>query len=272
MEEKTNKREVKRTGHRRGSKIIFLAGVVGAFLLVVAFVSALALLLFPVTQIEVVGDSRYSYSEIISASGIKRGARLYYLAESRAENKVMQALPYLESVSVNSYFPNRVKIEIKEYENIYLIEHNDGFCYVNHEFEILEIVPTATSFAEFSGIFIRLENKASGEVGSIYSGDDAKRAIELVEYLKEYGFYDYLNIVDVKGKYDISFVAGKSFKFILGSMADIEEKIDASFKVCFSDGFKTEENCIINAEDKKRVILRYVDDEIIMAEFDFCQN
>lgn len=272
MEEKTKKSKGIRREHRRESKIIFFAGLVGAFLLAVTLVSAFVLLLFSVKQIEVVGDSRYSYSEVIEASGIKRGARLYYLNESKAEKKILMSMPYLESVTVDSYFPNRVKIEIKEFEDIYLIKHKDGFCYVNGEFEILEIIPQAPSFEEFSGIFIKLENSAEGEVGTSYVGDDANRCREVVVYLKEYGFYTYLNIVDVEGKYDISFTVGKRYKFIIGSMTDVEEKIDAAFKVCFSDGFKREENCIINAEDKKRVILRYVDDEIILAEFDFCQN
>ena len=64
----------------------------------------------------------------------------------------------------------------------------------------------------------------------------------------------------------------KKYKFVLGSMSDVEEKLDASFKVCFSDGFKRDENCVIDSTDKKRIILRYVTDEIIRNEFDFCEN
>ena len=81
-----------------------------------------------------------------------------------------------------------------------------------------------------------------------------------------------MNIVDVSKKYDISFVIEKKFQFVIGSMSDVGEKIDVSFKVCFTDDFKREENCIIDSSDKKRVILRYVTDEIIREKFDFCEN
>lgn len=272
MEEKTNQREENIASHRRESKIIFLFLCALAFVLAVSIIVSLILLLFPVVEIEVVGDSRYSYAEIIEATGVKKGSRLYFLNEGKAENKALERLTYLEGVEVNSYFPNRVKIEIKEFDDVYLVEHERGFCYVNGNFEILEIIESPVSYDNFTGVFVRLEQKLSGEVGSIYSGEDSERVSELAEYLKIYGFYQYLNIIDVSQKYNISFVVEKKYKFVIGAMTDVEEKIDVSFKVCFTDNFKREENCVIDSSDKKRVVLRYVTDEMIREEFDFCEN
>ncbi len=272
MEEKTTKREEGFREHRKESKIIFVVGAILVFLLALSAVVSLILLMFPVVEIEVTGDSRYSYAEIIEATGIKKGARLYFVNEGKAESKALEKLSYLESVEVNSYFPNRVKIEIKEFDDIYLLYHERGYCYVNGDFEILEIIDSPSSFEEFGAIFVKLENEISGEVGNTYEGEDAERALELCQYLKSHGFYQYLNIIDVSAKYNVSFVMEKKYKFVLGSMSDVEEKLDASFKVCFSDGFKRDENCVIDSTDKKRIILRYVTDEIIRNEFDFCEN
>lgn len=272
MDDNIKKEKGIKVPHKRASKIIFFTCAALALMLAVTLVLALVLLFFPVTEIEVVGDSRYGYNEVIDASGIKVGSRLYYVNEAKTAEKILTSLPYLESAVVNSYFPNRVKIEIKEFDDIYLIRHESGFCYVNGDFEILEIVESAPSFNDFSGIFVKLEKEATGTVGSFYEGEDAQRVKELVEYLKEYGFYQYLNIVDVEEKYGNAFVIGKRYKFVIGAMADVENKIDASFKVCFSDSFKQDQNCIIDATDKKRVILRYITDEIILNEFDFCEN
>ena len=272
MEDKINTNEKMLKEHKRASKVIFALGIILAVVLVFSLITSIVLLLFPVTEIEVVGDSRYDYSKVIEASGIEDGDRLYYLNKDKAEKAILSALPYLKSVEINSYFPNRVKIEIVEYEDIYLVAHTSGFCYVNSEFEILEIVESAPTYERFSGIFIKLEAPLDGEIGSIADREDTKRANEMISYIKEYGFYKYLNIVDVKNKYDNSFVVGKKYKFVLGAMTDIEEKIEVSYKVCFRDDFDQEKNGIIDATDKKKVLLRYVNDEKIRSEFDFCQK
>ncbi len=272
MEEKIKNNESPATEHRKESRIILALSAILVFLLAISAVVALILLIFPVAEIEVSGDSRYSYTEIIEASGVKKGARLYYLNERKAERKALEGLPYLESVEVNSYFPNRVKIEIKQFENIYLLYHESGYCFVSDDFEILEIVESKVNFDEFTGIFIKLEQKLSGQIGEKYEGADIERAKELIEHLKAYGFYQYLNIVDVSKKYSMSFVINKRQQFVIGAMTDIDEKLDASFKVCFTDDFKREANCIIDSSDKKRIVLRYVNDEIIRQAFDFCEN
>lgn len=272
MEEKLNSNERMKTQHKKASKVIFTLGVVLAVILVFSMITSIILLFFPVSVVEVSGDSRYDYSEIIEATGIKKGARLFYLNENKAEKAVLSALPYLERVEITSYYPNRVKIEIKEFDEIYLLPHIDGFCYVNDNYEVLEIVNTAPVYDRFSGIYIRLESPVEGELGSIIDREDTKRASELIEYIKENGFYQYLNIVDVENKYHNSFVVGKKYKFVLGAMTDVAEKIDVSFKVCFDEGFIKENNAIIDATDKKKVVLRYVNDENISSEFDFCQK
>ena len=258
--------------HKTSSKLILIAGAAVALVLIFAILASLVLLIFPVKEIEVTGDSRYSYEEIIAASGVKHGARLYFVNENKAEKRLLEGMPYLENAEVNSYFPNRVKIEINEYRDVYLVQHERGYCYVNAKFEILEIIDKPCAYESFSDIFIKLEAPLSGEVGDVCFKEDAQRALELIEYIKEYGFYTYLNIVDVKGKYNVSFIVEKKIKFVLGSMSDLEEKIDASFKVCFTNEFKRDENCVIDSSDKKRVVLRYVDGDTVKKEFDFCEN
>ena len=272
MEEKLNQNGEVIKNHSLASKLIFALALILAAAIVLGLITSIILLFFPVSEIEVVGDSRYNYAEIIEASGIKKGARLYFVNESKAENRLLSAFSYLASVKIHTFFPNRVKIEIEEFEDIYLISHTNGFCYVNDDFEILEIIEQAPQYERFSGIFIKLPNLAQGSVGDLCQNDDTQRANELIEIIKEYGFYSQLNIVDIENKYDNSFVVGKKYKFLLGAMTDISEKIDVAFKVCLSDSFIKENNAIIDASDKKKVILRYVDDQNIQEEFDFCQK
>ena len=272
MEEKLNQNEELTNNHSLASKLIFALALILAVVIVLGLITSIVLLLFQVSEIEVVGDSRYNYAEIIEASGIKKGARLYFINENKAEQRLLSSFPYLATVKIHAYFPNRVKIEIKEFEDIYLIPHANGFCYVNDNFEILEITEQAPIYERFSGIFIKLPSSVQGSIGDVCKNDDTQRASELIEIIKEYGFYTQLNIVDVENKYDNAFVVAKKYKFVLGAMTDASEKIDVAFKVCLGDIFVKQNNAVIDATDKKKVILRYIDDENIRQEFVFCQK
>lgn len=253
-------------------KTLAILCIILATALVLGIAVSLVLLAFPVAEIEVVGDSRYTYAELIEESGIKEGARLYFINENRAEKRLLERFPYLERVEIKSYFPNRVVIEISQFREIYLLLHESGFCYVNSEFEILEIVDTAPSADALNCICIKPEKAVSGQVGDTASGEDLDRAKELIGHLKTYGFYSYLSLVDVEDRFNLSFIISKKHKLIIGAMTDIKDKISACYQVCFSGSFKKDQSSIINATDKRNVFLRHVSEESILDELDFSKK
>lgn len=258
--------------HKLASRAIFIALIVLLLIFVVALTVAFMLLFFPVTVIEVEGESRYSYSEVIEMSDIGLGDRLYYVDKEGAENRLLSAFPYLKSVRVHTYFPNRVKIEIEEHDEIYLVFHESGFAYLGENFEILEIKDDAPEYDSFSEIFIDTSEHISGEVGERCMSEEMETARELIYHIKKNGFFQYLNIISVKNKYDLYFIAGKKYKFIIGAMSDIDEKLSTSYRVCLSDSFKRNECSEVNSTDRKRVFVRYIGKEDILKEFDFCQR
>lgn len=235
-------------------------------LLLVAFVTALiALAFFTVEEIEVIGDSIYSYSEIISAAEIHESESLYYLDTNSVEKAIIEELPFINKVSVQSYFPNRVVISVEGCDEIYITEHERGYCYISKDFRILEI----TDINRADAIFIKLPVKLTGSVGETELAENSGLAIKMLEYLKNYGFYHGLCSVDVRDRHGVSFVFDGKYRIVIGAMTDVGEKMDASYRVCFSDSFKRDACCIINVTDKKAVFLRYVDEEVIKKELDF---
>ena len=235
-------------------------------ILLVAFITALIILaFFTVEEIEVIGDSVYSYSEIISAAEIHESESLYYLDTNSVEKAIIEELPYINKVSVQSYFPNRVVISVEGYDEIYITEHEEGYCYISKDFKILEITDTKRADA----IFIKFPLKLSGRVGETELTENSGIAKGMLEYLKSYGFYQGLNSLDVRDRHAISFVFSGKYRIVIGAMTDVGEKMDASYRVCFSDSFQRDACCIINATDKKTIFLRYVDEEVIEKELDF---
>ena len=90
-----------------GGKLIILAAVVAAVVFGVA-------IFFKVNTVEVQGNSIYSAAEIASASGIQKGDNLFTLNKEAAAGSIKASLPYVETVSVIRFLPDRIVIEVKE--------------------------------------------------------------------------------------------------------------------------------------------------------------
>ena len=75
---------------------------------VVILVMSLA---FRVSKIEVINASEYTDEEIISASGVERGANLFFVDRFKAASMIFSDLPYMDTVSITRQLPNKIVIQ-----------------------------------------------------------------------------------------------------------------------------------------------------------------
>ena len=97
---------------RRGSfaplyKLFCFALIVGAI------VASLAVF-FKVEHVAVSGNDRYSNSQIISASGVRKDDNLFFMNKYDVAAHISEALPYVESVSIHRGLPDTLHVEVKE--------------------------------------------------------------------------------------------------------------------------------------------------------------
>ena len=76
--------------------------------LVVILIMSLA---FRVSRIEVVNASEYTDEEIINASGIERGANLFFVDRFKAASMIFSDLTYMDTVSITRQLPNKIIIQ-----------------------------------------------------------------------------------------------------------------------------------------------------------------
>lgn len=105
----------RRTSSGVGGKLLVMAAVVAAVVFGVA-------IFFKVNTVEVQGNSIYSAEEIMSASGIQKGDNLFTLNKEAAAGSIKAGLPYVETVSVIRFLPDRVVIEVRESEAAFAVE------------------------------------------------------------------------------------------------------------------------------------------------------
>ena len=68
-------------------------------------------LAFRVSRIEVINASEYSDEEIINASGVERGATLFFVDRFKAASMIFSDLPYMDTVSITRQLPNKIIIQ-----------------------------------------------------------------------------------------------------------------------------------------------------------------
>lgn len=97
----------RRPGSGVGSRLLIMAAIVAAVIFGVA-------IFFKVNTVEVQGNTIYSAEEIRSASGIQKGDNLFTLNKEAAAGSIKASLPYVETVSIIRFLPDKIVIEVKE--------------------------------------------------------------------------------------------------------------------------------------------------------------
>lgn len=97
----------RRPGSGVGSRLLIMAAIVAAVIFGVA-------IFFKVNTVEVQGNAIYSAEEVRSASGIQKGDNLFTLNKEAAAGSIKASLPYVETVSIIRFLPDKIVIEVKE--------------------------------------------------------------------------------------------------------------------------------------------------------------
>ena len=97
----------RRPGSGVGSRLLIMAAIVAAVIFGVA-------IFFKVNTVEVQGNAIDSAEEIRSASGIQKGDNLFTLNKEAAAGSIKASLPYVETVSIIRFLPDKIVIEVKE--------------------------------------------------------------------------------------------------------------------------------------------------------------
>ena len=118
-------------------KIIFYGAL---SLSIIAIVVALSLtVLFKINTISIKGNEVYSQKEISAVLPIEKEANLFLIDKDRAEEKVIENLPYIYSVDIKRKLPSTVVVTITETPQVYCISNADkSYTYLDDTFKVLE--------------------------------------------------------------------------------------------------------------------------------------
>lgn len=120
--------------------------------LILGAVAAACLIFFRVSQIEVVGNSRYSAQEIIDVAGVKSGDNLFAVRAGRVSWELQSRLPYIRAVSVRRALPNTLTITVTEGEALAAVSGGGSWWLLDEDGKILENASTPGGYARIAGL------------------------------------------------------------------------------------------------------------------------
>ena len=129
-------RRHKRPTRRRG-RFSGLYKVLSVLLAAGAVIAA-CIVFFRVNTIEVSGNVRYTVQEVIDASGVKTGDNLIALPGGRVSASIRAQLPYVEGVTLQRAYPDRLVIRVTERVAAASVDSAEGRWLISAQGKLLE--------------------------------------------------------------------------------------------------------------------------------------
>ena len=109
---------------RRRGRFAFLYKILAVLAICAAVITALTMF-FRVGEIEVSGNVRYTEDEVRAATGVVMDSNLYMLNKYEIQARILEELPYIETVRINRMLPDRLIVQVTECADTYAVTQGE---------------------------------------------------------------------------------------------------------------------------------------------------
>ena len=211
-----------------------------------AFICLLKLVLgfLPVSRFTYRGDTHYDISELINASGIRSGDRLYKIDEKAAVASMVRECPYLKTVKIEKKFPNTVCFAVEEQEPGWYMQVGNDFYGLDFDLKVLLETYLEQDFIDrglTKLVLPEIESVIVGELPEFASDDEQliKESLTIVDAFRTHGIKKRLTGLDISNRFEIKLEIDNSYEVYFGDMASFDMKmkfLEAVLKKAEDDG------------------------------------
>ena len=208
------------------------------FIAVVSVMSALAVVCFAcvflrfvgVGSFEVKGTTEYKLSELVSASGIRKGESLYKIDSKEAEERLLAKCPYLKSVNVNKKFPNKICFEVEERLIGWYLEVGEDFYALDHGLLVLTETYDEEALKErglTKLVLPELQSAMCNYLPEFGKGDEhlVSETLKIIDVFRNHQIKERLTYLDLSNRFEIKLTIDGAFDVSIGDMNNIDTKL-----------------------------------------------
>ena len=219
----------------RKKLILQLLSIVAVALAVAIGVS----IFFKVDTVSVSGLEKYSYESVREAAGIQEGDSLLFFSRAEVSSKIMQKLPYVQSVRIGTKLPGTVYIVIEEIAVSYAVADNTGAWWlISADGKVLEQVDEleAEKHTEIRGIILRSPEVGAQAVAAqqhtvdqvaVTDADRLAAALQVLQAVESNELLNTFAYLDVTNPYDLClwYKDTREYQFLLGDTTEMALKL-----------------------------------------------
>ena len=251
-----------REAHEEHDKKRILRIVITACMCVLLLISLFIFIrsFLPVTRFELSGVTNYDKSEIIGYSGIERGDKLYSIDLGDVEKRIKEQCAYIEDVTVEREFPNKIVFKVIEKIPHWYIEISGDYYSLDTNFYVIEESVTKERFVGLNIPELILPNLRELKCGELpdFGQDETeiRKVLELVYAVQSTNFKYRITLVDIESRFDVNIVVDGKYKVYMGDISNISEKINAVEKILKSGDLEKFAGAEIDASIPETVSVR----------------
>ncbi len=190
----------------------------------------------PIKQFTCEGDTQYHIVEIVSASGLKQGDKLYKIDEDEAEEMILKNCPYVKSVEIETVFPSTLCFVIEEKEPGWYLEFGNEYYSLDYDMELLVMETdekkvtsrgmTKLVLPEVEEVIISSEMEEPNV--PVFASDDEqlrKETLEIIDKFRTHEIKSRLTMLDLSNRFEISMTIDHKYEVSFGNMDNFDIKM-----------------------------------------------
>ena len=232
---------------RKARNIIIMVSMILVILIVLGVLSLTVF--FKTKSFEVYGIDRYTSKEIILASGLNEGDNIFTANKSRAEDRIEQMCPYVETADVYAVFPDAIGIDLTMAKPACRINAIGGCYIISDKGKVLEVTASDDEADVPLLEGVQIKGRAPGEFVDFGSQVLTDALSEMFEAFNTMGSSRITEIdIITKGDiFEIRYVYDDRIVVYLGIPEEISYKLKAA-NVIIKDHLDAEDNSTIAGE------------------------
>jgi len=218
-----SKNKIKKKKNKLSIKILKWTCIIIIF--IVLIILLLRSSIFNIKEIEVIGNTKVTYEDIIKRSNLEINTNMFKYSKFYIKNEI-KTNAYIEDVKIERKLNGKVIINVKERKPTYMLKLENQYAYINNQGYILEISETPIELPIIIGFETQNNEIKDGNRLVI---NDLKKLEDIIKIMNSAntGSIDKLiTQIDITDKTNYKFVLDSEYKTIeFGEATNIKVKL-----------------------------------------------